>query len=402
MMSEAAKSEAKKPIKEGFLVKKGHVRRNWRTRWFTLMDDTLHYYKNRGDPMPAGSIDLAGASLIVPNSGTTKKSFLMQLSSLCGKELLVQAPDQATLTDWADSIEKVISEQAKQSLQASGAGSMRRNTASPPASQKDILQAMQDRDAGVKVQDVTLKTIQIKKCFSGEAAIDWLIAWYFAKDRNEAVSLAGEMLLEGHFQCVDHELIQQHCVGGPQRKITPTIMCREFIDSSFVYYKFSAFNPGQMLDLLDSSDESDSSSDDNDLLTTAANTQDSPWPFATPGDPAGPVIKQGFLMKKRLKHVKQDWKARKFIIRENSPYLYYCKGSKESKLSGSIPLKDCTVAEMDDKSDAASSVKQHIKRNRFSLTTSSGERVVMAAPTAEDRLSWLQTIRKVIKEFTSP
>ena len=38
----------------------------------------------------------------------------MQLSSLCGKELLVQAPDQATLTDWADSIEKVISEQAKQ------------------------------------------------------------------------------------------------------------------------------------------------------------------------------------------------------------------------------------------------------------------------------------------------
>ena len=38
----------------------------------------------------------------------------MQLNSLFGKELLVQAPDQATLTEWADSIEKVISEQAKQ------------------------------------------------------------------------------------------------------------------------------------------------------------------------------------------------------------------------------------------------------------------------------------------------
>jgi len=38
----------------------------------------------------------------------------MQVNSLCGKELLVQATDQATLTDWADSIEKVISEQAKQ------------------------------------------------------------------------------------------------------------------------------------------------------------------------------------------------------------------------------------------------------------------------------------------------
>ena len=37
----------------------------------------------------------------------------MQLNSLCGKELMVQAPDQVTLNDWADSIEKVISEQAK-------------------------------------------------------------------------------------------------------------------------------------------------------------------------------------------------------------------------------------------------------------------------------------------------
>jgi len=38
----------------------------------------------------------------------------MQLNSLYGKELLVQAGDQAALTDWADAIEKVISELAKQ------------------------------------------------------------------------------------------------------------------------------------------------------------------------------------------------------------------------------------------------------------------------------------------------
>ena len=37
----------------------------------------------------------------------------MQLNSVCGKELMVQAPDQTTLNDWAESIEKVISEQAK-------------------------------------------------------------------------------------------------------------------------------------------------------------------------------------------------------------------------------------------------------------------------------------------------
>ena len=38
----------------------------------------------------------------------------MQLNSLYGKELLVQAGDQTALTDWADAIEKVISELAKQ------------------------------------------------------------------------------------------------------------------------------------------------------------------------------------------------------------------------------------------------------------------------------------------------
>ena len=38
---------------------------------------------------------------------------MMQVNSVCGKELMVQAPDQATLNDWAESIEKVISEQAK-------------------------------------------------------------------------------------------------------------------------------------------------------------------------------------------------------------------------------------------------------------------------------------------------
>ena len=46
------------------------------------------------------------------------------------------------------------------------------------------------------------------------------------------------------------------------------------------------------------------------------------------------------------------------------------------------------------------SVKKHIKRNRFSLTTSTGERVVIAAPTAEDRSAWLEVIKKAIKEIT--
>lgn len=405
-MTEVVKIEAKKPIKEGFLVKKGHLRRNWRTRWFLLTEDNLEYYKNRGDSTPAGSIPLPGASLIVPRDNTAKKTFLMQLNSLCGKELLVQAPDLSTLNEWAESIEKVISEQAKKSLEAVGGAKKPAVAYASPVNHRDIIKAMQDRDAGVKLQDVTLKTTQIKKCFSGEAAVDWLVSWYFAKDRVEGISLAKEMLLEGLFQCVDGEMTQ-HFFSGPPRKTSATIMCKEFVDSPFVHYKFSAFNPDQSLEIFDSSDDSDQSSSDenNDLSTSAIQDVDKlPWSNGAhvTDDAANPIIKQGFLMKKRLKHVKQDWKARKFILRENSPYLYYCKGSKESKLSGTIPLQNCTITEMDDKplDVDTTSVKKHIKRNRFSLTTSNGERVVIAAPTPEERLSWLQVLKTAIEELT--
>lgn len=71
-------------------------------------------------------------------------------------------------------------------------------------------------------------------------------------------------------------------------------------------------------------------------------------------------------------------------------------------MSGTIPLKNCTITEMDDKplDVDTTSVKKHIKSNRFSLTTSTGERVVIAAPTAEERSSWLQVLKKAIDDLT--
>ena len=34
-------------VKEGFLVKKGHVRRNWKTRWCVLSNYSLKYFKRQ-------------------------------------------------------------------------------------------------------------------------------------------------------------------------------------------------------------------------------------------------------------------------------------------------------------------------------------------------------------------
>jgi len=57
----------KRLYKEGYLIKQGTKVKNWRKRWFVLKNDTLTYYKVRGDSLPAGEIDLKQAVSI----GTT-------------------------------------------------------------------------------------------------------------------------------------------------------------------------------------------------------------------------------------------------------------------------------------------------------------------------------------------
>jgi PH domain len=34
-------------IKSGILSKKGHVRKNWKERWFVLRETTLYYYEKK-------------------------------------------------------------------------------------------------------------------------------------------------------------------------------------------------------------------------------------------------------------------------------------------------------------------------------------------------------------------
>ena len=34
-------------LKKGYLTKKGHLRKNWKRRFFVLKTDSLHYYRDR-------------------------------------------------------------------------------------------------------------------------------------------------------------------------------------------------------------------------------------------------------------------------------------------------------------------------------------------------------------------
>jgi len=54
--------------KEGYLVKKGHRRRNWQRRFFVLKDGVLQYYENENSEKPKGG----KPPPMIPHSGFSK------------------------------------------------------------------------------------------------------------------------------------------------------------------------------------------------------------------------------------------------------------------------------------------------------------------------------------------
>jgi hypothetical protein len=50
-------------LREGMLWKQGHVVRNWKHRFFSLLEDRLVYFARAGDKRAKGHISLRGASV---------------------------------------------------------------------------------------------------------------------------------------------------------------------------------------------------------------------------------------------------------------------------------------------------------------------------------------------------
>eukprot|EP01087_Luapelamoeba_hula_P008615 TRINITY_DN2167_c0_g1_i1.p1 TRINITY_DN2167_c0_g1~~TRINITY_DN2167_c0_g1_i1.p1 ORF type:complete len:657 (+),score=73.72 TRINITY_DN2167_c0_g1_i1:316-2286(+) len=51
------------PDREGFLIKQGHIFKNWRVRYFVLKGDNLYYFKEKTTPAPIAAIPLKGARI---------------------------------------------------------------------------------------------------------------------------------------------------------------------------------------------------------------------------------------------------------------------------------------------------------------------------------------------------
>ncbi|XP_038060654.1 pleckstrin-like [Patiria miniata] len=373
-MESEDQSDRRMRLKEGFLVKKGHVRTNWRTRWFVLFKDALAYYKKKDDEYAAGAVILRGCSVLSPCPQYKKKEGVFQVSARDGMELLMQASNETERDEWV----KAIGDAIRVCSSVGGENGHQPELSEAQVKRnKDIIQAMQDPDAGIKLKTKTLDGTEYKHCFTGQELVDWLLKWSFAEVRNHAVGIGTDLVTAAHLQ----PLARCRTLSNCQKSL---------LDEPRAFYKFSAFHMSAIKALIPSSSDSDSSHDSDAEAKPRSMSAASLKSLKGHG---GKAVKQGFMMKRG--HLRHTWKARLFVLWDEPPYLTYYRGSKvgEEKPLGEISLRWCKVDIVDASREQPDiSLKNKRRQNLFSVTTEKGKTYVMQVGSPEERTEWMRAI----------
>eukprot|EP01088_Endostelium_zonatum_P002944 TRINITY_DN1386_c0_g1_i1.p1 TRINITY_DN1386_c0_g1~~TRINITY_DN1386_c0_g1_i1.p1 ORF type:complete len:591 (-),score=134.68 TRINITY_DN1386_c0_g1_i1:58-1830(-) len=98
------------PDKTGFLTKQGHIRKNWKYRWFVLKRDHLYYFNTKEDLKPIGCIILKGGSVTtdVPELISQAHKNCCLVVARDGKPFYLDANSSSDLTSWYTAISSAI------------------------------------------------------------------------------------------------------------------------------------------------------------------------------------------------------------------------------------------------------------------------------------------------------
>ncbi|XP_065190508.1 pleckstrin-2-like [Sycon ciliatum] len=386
-------------LKEGFLVKKGHVRTNWRTRWFKLRRDSLSYYKQRSDASPISTIMLEGCSVNRPTDETVRHPHRFELKTPAGRSYFLEAASSADVEGWTTAIAEAA--QSRTALRRHVSVKQRHISVSQHlehtaggASSTELMEAMQDMNAGIKLDTHILPSGKVYHlCFCGIQMVDWLMEWSFAESREGACAIGLSLLNGGQIQPMDGLLVD----------------AEEFLDSSDALYRFVAlhvtnrggtlpFDPCSPVKSLSpmamSSDSEDSSEDEADESVEADlaalglnNRQVSPGFVRF-------EIKQGILSKRG--HKRKNWKARRFVLMADGMY-YYRASKPQSDPIGRIPLKGASVSILDDRRASTSSFRRSLQTGPvFTVATANGIEFFLQAANSDEREDWMDAIEKCI------
>eukprot|EP01101_Sappina_pedata_P007880 TRINITY_DN4252_c0_g1_i1.p1 TRINITY_DN4252_c0_g1~~TRINITY_DN4252_c0_g1_i1.p1 ORF type:complete len:478 (+),score=208.76 TRINITY_DN4252_c0_g1_i1:27-1460(+) len=103
-MSEYDPEMWSKPTKTGQLMKQGHFRKNWKSRWFVLQGEYIFYFKHRNDSKPIGCIPVFECK-VTPTNRAGKAYAFEIVPHLNNKNFLICANNDNDMKQWISAIE---------------------------------------------------------------------------------------------------------------------------------------------------------------------------------------------------------------------------------------------------------------------------------------------------------
>ncbi|XP_029289562.1 switch-associated protein 70b isoform X2 [Cottoperca gobio] len=95
-------------LKQGYMMKKGHKRKNWTERWFMLKPNFIHYYVGEDLAEKKGEILLDGNCGAEPLQDKDGKKCLFLINS-SHKSFEISAPDKKKKQEWIQAIQTCVS-----------------------------------------------------------------------------------------------------------------------------------------------------------------------------------------------------------------------------------------------------------------------------------------------------
>ncbi|KNC52113.1 akt protein [Thecamonas trahens ATCC 50062] len=95
------------PLKEGYLVKRGHFVKNYKRRFYRMANGLALYFRSHKDTTPAGCIPLKGATVQVAPA-KIKKKFSFQITTRDGTEHFCIAGSEQEMNSWMEAVQEWI------------------------------------------------------------------------------------------------------------------------------------------------------------------------------------------------------------------------------------------------------------------------------------------------------
>nr|XP_060618530.1 pleckstrin-2 [Anolis sagrei ordinatus] len=347
-------------LKEGFLVKKGHVVHNWKARWFVLLQDRLLYYKVVGgkkESSPKGRILLDGCTITCPCLEYENRPLVIKLRTKTNTEYFLDSCSREERDSWALDITGAI--HAGNPVQVQQLH-LQKNSFKLPSniSLNQIIDKMHDNSNGIKLTPNTRQGSIYKESFTGSKLVDWLISSSFAASRLEAVTLASMLIEENFIKPVGAQSVEAMRNGD---------LAEQFLDDSTALYLFAESYKKKII-----------SKEEIHLNILEL---------------SGTIVKQGFLIKQG--HKRKNWKVRRFVLRADPAFLHYYDPTKEdNRPAGGFSLRGCLVSALED-NGVPTGVKGNVQGNLFKIITKNDVHYYIQASCKAERSQWIEAIKQV-------